>query len=241
MNTFARGAVLIAVLVLPATAQAFSDKTLFAADVSTGGGGGRYFTGSRADGYACSVCHEGAPAPDIVIDGLPEKLEPGTRYELVLHWDRPEVPVALQLELATPTGAQPSVEVTPAAMLPAESRCESRADGLPAVYTFDVGMRRVVGVEGCGASSVAVSFVATGEPIDLAIAAVRSDASETAAGDGTFERRITLGQRVVASGSGGCSTSDGRGNDSSGWCVVASVVLIFGRRRITAARLRSAQ
>src|SRR5262245_23122316 len=40
-------------------ARAFSDPTIYGKYPSQklGGGGGRYFTGSPADGYSCSVCH----------------------------------------------------------------------------------------------------------------------------------------------------------------------------------------
>jgi uncharacterized protein (TIGR03382 family) len=214
---------------LPATVHAFSDPALFAAPVASGGGGGRYFTGSRADGYACSVCHQGAPEPRLVIEGVPDKLETGTRYELRVHWDQPEIAVGLQLELATPSGAHPSVEVTPAAMLPAESRCAQLPDGAPAVYTFDVGVRRVVGVEDCGASMVAVSFIATGEPIDLSIGSVRSDSSGTADGDGVFERRLRLGDPFAVAG-GGCSAAADHGGAPT-WCLLAVSALIARRRR----------
>ena len=227
--TARRAWLVLAMLVAPRAAYAFSDPALFGQPVAAGGGGGRYFTGSRADGYGCSVCHRGGKPPDLVLDGVPDTLVTGTRYTLTVRWDHPEEPQALQLELTTPSGAHPSVEVTPAEMLPAESRCEQLPTGMPAVYTFDVGMRRIVGVEDCGASMVAVSFVATGEPIGLALAAVRSDGSGTADGDGVVEQRLTLGQHLSTSSGGGCSTSTGRG--SAAWGVLATAIVVALRRR----------
>lgn len=219
------------VLAGAAPASAFSDHTLFAAGVDKGGGGGRFFTGSRADGYSCSVCHKDGPEATFTIEGLPDTLVSGTKYDLVIRWDHPEVPHALQLELATPSGAHPSVTVIPAAMLPPASRCGGTAAGEPAVYTIDVGVRRIVGVDDCNASSVNVSFVANGQPIELSIGGVVSDASGTADGDGIFERRIALGQRAA---SPGCAAGGPTGPVGLG-LVTAALVLVpmipTGRRR----------
>ena len=215
-------------LLIPAHASAFSDPKLFGESVDTGGGGGRYFTGSRADGYACSVCHTGSTAPEFRVDGIPDAPVAGERYELTVHWDDAVTPHALQLELTSANGTHPTVAVAPDAMLPAESRCESKLDGTSAVYTVDVGARRIVGVENCGARSVTVSFIATGGPIELAIGGVRSDASETAEGDGTFELRTTFGEKLVASSGGGCNT----GGAATGWCAAALVLMAARRRRV---------
>ena len=222
----------------PGRAFAFSDPALFGQGVDKGGGGGRYFTGSRADGYACSVCHRGGPAPNFVVEGIPDAPIAGTRYDLVVRWDDPATPHALQLELVTPSGAHPSVTVTPAASLPAASRCEQKADGAPAIYTFDVGGRRIVGVEDCSAALVTVSFVATGEPIELAIGAITSDASGTVEGDGTYELRTVIGEHLVSSGGGGCSTG-GTGGAPADAGTLGLVVLALVRVR--AARRRPAR
>jgi len=224
--------VLIAlVLAQPALAHAFSDPALFGQGVDKGGGAGRYFTGSHKDGYACSVCHTGAiTKTGFVVDGIPDAPVAGTRYELTVHWDDAMTPHALQLELLTPSGDHPSVTVAPAAMLPAASRCEEKADGAPAVYTFDVGLRRIVGVEDCGASSVTLSFMATGEPIELAIGGVVSDGSGTADGDQTFELRTTIGERLVATGGGGCAVG-GAGAGLAGALLSIAGLTVVRRRR----------
>lgn len=222
-------ALVLAVLIaVPAHAFAFSDPALFADGVDKGGGGGRYFTGSRADGYACNVCHEGGPTPTFIVDGIPDEPVAGTRYDLVVHWPDPETPHALQLELVGAGGGHPSVTVTPPAMLPAGSRCEQKIDGAPAVYTFDVGVRRIVGVEDCGAAMVALSFIATGGPIELSIGGITSDNSGTVDGDGSYELRTVIGQKLAATGGGGCST----GGESTGWLatLLAAVMAARGRR-----------
>lgn len=222
-----RGLVIALALGVPASAAAYSDPALFGQGVDKGGGGGRYFTGSRVDGYACSVCHRGGPPARFVVDGIPDAPVAGQRYELTVHWADPDTPHALQLELLTPSGAHPQVAITPAAMQPPESRCESKADGNPAVYATDVGARRIVGVEDCGASSVTVSFVATGEPIELAIGGVVSDGSDSAEGDGTFELRQMIGEHIVASGGGGACDTAGQG----GWLVGLAALTAARRRR----------
>lgn len=214
-------------LAVPARAHAFSDPALFGQGVDKGGGDGRYFTGSRADGYACSVCHRGGATPTILVDGIPDAPVAGTRYELVIHWPDPETPHALQLELTTPSGAAPSVTVTPAAMLPADSRCDRLATGAPAVYTVDVGMRRIVGVEDCHAASVTVSFVATGELIDLSIGAVTSDQAGDVDGDGVVDLRLVIGEHLVATGGGGCNASGG----DVGALFALALVTVARRRR----------
>ncbi|CAN5907894.1 hypothetical protein BH11MYX2_BH11MYX2_37620 [soil metagenome] len=199
---------LFVILLVPAPAFAFSDPATFAEAAIDGGGGGRYFTGSHVEGYSCNVCHQGGGTAKFVVDPLPDTLVAGTRYSLVVHWTNPEVPHALQLELVTPNGGNPTVTIPADAALPPESRCDSKASGLPAVYSVSLGVRRIIGVEDCGASRVEVSFVATGEPIDVSIGGVIGNDDGTANGDAVFDDRFTLSQSLKASGSG-CASSDG--------------------------------
>ena len=217
----------LAILVaLTATAHAFTDPALFGEEVDQGGAGGRYFTGSRADKYACDVCHEGGAPLALRISGLPAGTPAdGQRYDVVIAWDDPETPVALQLELTDRSGAHPSVMLPDP--LPADAHCDRDAQGLPAAYTTDAGARRIVGIKACHAAGLVFSFLGTGEPIDVALSAVRSDLSETPGGDGTFALRTTLGEKLVASG-GGCDAAGGEG-----WLValVAGLGLTRARRR----------
>jgi hypothetical protein len=72
-------------------ARAFSDPRLYGRvpTDTEGGGGGRWFTGSPADGYGCSVCHT-APSTysfPLVQTGLPKQgYVPGKRYSVHLTW-----------------------------------------------------------------------------------------------------------------------------------------------------------
>ncbi len=95
-------------------AAAFSDPGLFAAPALDGGGAGHQFTGAPGDGLACDVCHRGGPAPAFAIEGVPDELEPGTRYQVVVRWTDP-APHALQLELVDDAGASPAIALPPTA------------------------------------------------------------------------------------------------------------------------------
>lgn len=218
----------LAILVLvaaPQAAFAYSDPGNFADDAVVGGGAGRYFTGARAEGYSCNVCHRGGPAPNFVIDPLPDDLQSGTQYALVIHWADPQSPQALQLELANPNGSHPTVNIPATASVPATSRCEQMANGSPAIYRIDVGARRIVGVEDCGASRIDVTFGATGDPIEVSIGGVRSNEDGTPDGDGVFEKRFVLSPELRAGGSG-CSA-----HRPSGLSPLLGGLLFVRRRR----------
>ena len=75
------------VLSQASTAAAFTEpKTYFGAP-QDGGGGGRFFTGSPAEGYGCSVCHTGPKARALKLEGLPEEgYVPGATYEITVGW-----------------------------------------------------------------------------------------------------------------------------------------------------------
>ncbi|HEY4181095.1 MAG TPA: MYXO-CTERM sorting domain-containing protein [Kofleriaceae bacterium] len=214
-----------AVLLAPASAFAFSDPATFADTAINGGGGGRYFTGSRAEGYSCSACHQGGPSTHFVVDPLPNPLVAGTQYKLVVHWTDPTTPQALQLEISTTTGANPTVSIPAATALPAESRCDGSPTGLPAVYSVDVGTRRIIGVEDCGASRVEVSFVATGDPIEVSIGGVLGNGDGTANGDGVFDDRFRWPPLRQQSATG-CSSGGG-----TSLLVPAVALLLVSRRR----------
>lgn len=181
------GAVLVS-----APAGAFSDPALFAAPADEGGGEGRYFTGSPVDGHACGVCHRGGIPPRVSLEGFPGVTEPGARYDVTLRWDLPEISHAMHVELVDQAGQHPGVELSNADDLPPDARCEGEPGGPPAVYAVDVGARRVLGVQDCGARALRFSFVAPAEPLFFTIGAVRSDSSATAEGDGVLEHRSTV-------------------------------------------------
>lgn len=68
-------------------AHAFTDPLHFAKPAKDGGGEGRWFTGSPADGHSCNVCHTGGVAETLIVQGLPPKgYVPNEEYEIRIAW-----------------------------------------------------------------------------------------------------------------------------------------------------------
>lgn len=224
---------LVLPLLAPGRARAFSDPALFAAPALEGGGAGRHFTGSPADGHACGVCHSGGLPPTISLDGFPDVPTPGARYDVTLRWESPEISHALHLELMNPAGAHPGVELLNAGALPPEERCEGEPEGPAAVYAVDIGARRVLGVQDCGARALSFSFVAPAEPIHFALGAVRSDSSATPQGDGVLELRRVIG----GSDAGAACSFRAPSRADDGWILGLGALLLplAARRRRRAA------
>ncbi len=211
-----------------ARAYAYSDPSRYAQQAELGGGGGRHFTGSPQDGFTCAVCHRGGDAPVLEIRGLPAFFKPGSRYDVEARWTAEAdatASIALQLELITADGSHPDVAIAPLEELPATQRCDQQADGNAAVYATNVGRRRVIGVEDCGASAVGFSFTAPdASELVFALAAVRSDRSGTTEGDGVFDMRTTLRDQIPSSG---CAA----GGDAQAGSAFAIAALVARRRR----------
>jgi hypothetical protein len=229
---------------LGSTAHAYSDPALFAAAPSAGGGGGRHFTGSPADGYSCAVCHRGGPSPSMRVTGLPAAFEPGVAYDVTLGWDDAVAPHALQLELLSEHGESPEVLLPASEAVPAVGRCESLPEGESAGYVQTVGVRQIVGVRDCGARELTFRFVApTARRLAFSASVVRSDSSGTAEGDGVSELRTVLYRSDAAPTPAGCSAalSDRRGGESVSivmlWLVC--VALVCRRRKVRWPRWRS--
>jgi len=224
-------------------AWAFSAPERFAMPAVDGGGGGRFFTGAPADGHACGVCHQGGVAPEItirtqdaarlVLQNLPLSYQPGQRYTVTLTWPATGGSHALALELTDAEGRHPAVEHTPAASTPPQSRCDGLPNGPSAVYAVDVGARRILGVEDCGATQLDFSFVAPDTPeLYFGAGIVRSNSSGTAEGDGVLELRHTL--RRAGSTTAACAVLRGSAEFTPG--VIATLaplywLFFFFRRR----------
>jgi hypothetical protein len=68
-------------------AHAYADPLYFAKPAAEGGGEGRWFTGSPADGYGCGVCHTPNQAEKLVVEGLPKNgYVPGKDYYIRIAW-----------------------------------------------------------------------------------------------------------------------------------------------------------
>jgi hypothetical protein len=218
-------------------ARAFSDSAVFARPAFEGGGGGRYFTGSPRDGLSCGVCHSGGELPDVEIIGLPRVLVAGQARDVLIRWSAPAQALAgshaLQLELMSRDGAHAGLELPERALLPAESRCEQRADGESAAFATDVGERRIVGVSDCGASELRFRFTTPDvQELFFSIGVVRSDGSGTPDGDGVFEWRRRIGTLPVETElTAGCSVfTPLRGEPpTAAWLVLCLVLWRLGR------------
>ena len=90
-------------------ASAFSEPRIYGESADKGGGAGRYFTGSPADGYGCSACHTGQGSLPLRVTGVPvDGYVPGRSYVVHLAW--PEA--AARANVATAMGLRPSIGLT---------------------------------------------------------------------------------------------------------------------------------
>jgi hypothetical protein len=83
-------ALVFACVSIASVARAYSTPDAYIERPSEGGGGGRWFTGSPADGYSCSVCHSSASGQrefPLYVTGLPlEGYTLAEAREIVLSW-----------------------------------------------------------------------------------------------------------------------------------------------------------
>ncbi len=180
-------------LALPGQAAAFDSFEAFGAPVmgdpaadppvDPGGGGGRYFTGSLSDGYACSVCHFGGAEPEfpleveITPDPFADGYRSGTAYQIsvTLPYTRaatgtPTGAFAANLELVNGEGrGAGAIAVSPVT-------CND-GSGEPATHVADLEnpTRQVAGIDPCLVTVLNVTWTApatnTG-PVWLNIGAV---------------------------------------------------------------------
>ncbi len=223
---------------LPSGARAFSDPQLFADETQTGGGGGRFFTGSPLDGYTCSVCHRGGPTPHIRVFGFPQAYQPGETYEVEIRWDEPDLPHGLNVELVNQTGEDMNVRLVSESKVGKEGRCDRSQTGDVAATLMKSGNRRIVAVSDCGAESARFRFDAPSRAsLALSAGLVRADGSEDAEGDGVLaERRIAQPGNALVLDSGATCAVRGRTSRGAALALPALICGLMWRRR-RAARL----
>jgi hypothetical protein len=190
---------LLALALEPHVARAFSDPAAFADEVAAGGGGGRFFTGSPADGFGCDVCHGEGAQTDLQILGLPiAGYEAGVAYEVQVQWPAWLEHFGLALELTDESGhAAGSLRLPPAGELAEPERCEPVEDGLGAGLLTELDdQRTILSVPDCGARRV--RFLWTAPPdargtLELSGGFVVSNAMADYGGDATtmFTRALT--------------------------------------------------
>ncbi|MCP5065301.1 MAG: hypothetical protein GY946_01935 [bacterium] len=169
-------------------ARAYSTPRAYADAALSGGGGGRFFTGSPHDRYTCEVCHDDGVVPGLQVDGIPsEPFVPGQSYEFAVRVTAPpEVSVSAVVEVAERGGtAVGTMEVLSTEELGSDELC---ASGLPgaAVHNAEPG-RLVAALAKCGATLLRFRWVApeqASRDAKVYVVAVAADESDDPDGDG---------------------------------------------------------
>ena len=122
---------LVACVCVAGQARAFHDPTKFILvpenDVLKGGSGGRVYTGSPADGYACTVCHGPGKPVSYRLLGLPTGgYVPGQTYTVTVDWTEILEAVAFNAEFTDAAGNTiGTLAMPPMEMLLPDDLCET--------------------------------------------------------------------------------------------------------------------
>lgn len=204
-------------LAAPGAARAYSSFADYARPIVEGGGGGKFFTGTPADGYTCDVCHSGAAAPKLDVIGLPSAgYVPGQTYQISFQWPPgPEaIPhVALMVELTDLAGTSAgTTSLVPYAEWTDSEKCAQ--DAFPAADICRAGAepgccrdleptrdacsfpneRSMFWMLECGARAARFNWTAPAQPVDVWFSAslLASNTNNDAAGDGVTLMRYRL-------------------------------------------------
>jgi hypothetical protein len=240
MRTFVQLAVVCGIALFVTSAHAYSDPTTFSMGVAEGGGGGRWFTGSPADGYTCRVCHGGGARTQLTISGLPiAGYVRGASYEVIVDWPDTVIHVGMAVEITDESGRSAgTIQLPEGATLDDREKCEPYGANIPAGFmNKPTPDRSVVNVADCGARRMRFLWIAPPElrgQLWLSGALVSADGSHDVHGDGVtdFARPITdVGDQAIASRVGGCSVVAARvGVGSIAW-IALGIALLLGRGR----------
>jgi hypothetical protein len=213
-TSFGAAALYALATAFPAAAHAFSDPLSYDQPPDLGGGGGRWFTGSSADGYGCEVCHQGGKPAELTVTGLPiDGFVPGSAYEVTVNWPLGTEHISLIAELMDEQRVTAGTVALPRpdALHPPEL-CSGDQMGFPAsrVHESEAG-RELLSVIDCGALSVRFQWTApavVAGPIWFNLGFVAGDGDASPFGDGVTMVRHPLtvmgksaGTRAVAEGS----------------------------------------
>jgi hypothetical protein len=236
---------LVASCVLARPVQAFSDPASFGLGPYAAGGGGRFFTGSPADGFTCKVCHEGGPEPKLSVAGVPlTSYRPGAQYEIVVIWPLTVEKFAAVVELTDLQGrVAGSVRLPPASEIQAPEFCAPASDAILAATLQDVPLgRQVINVPDCGSQRLRFLWTApTADvgPVWFAGSSVWSDGEGDVYHDGVTDFGHVIASpsssALASSTSAGCSLLAASPHGHSACCVLgllgASAWLRRTRRR----------
>lgn len=214
-------AVLLLLAATAAPAEAYSDLSRFDEASGEGGGGGRYFTGSPADGYTCVVCHlqggaEKKQQLELVIGSLPSEYEPGRTYDVMVTWAEGIDHVSAAVEFTDGDGrGAGDITLPRGKVLTQEDQCQPFLLPIPAAMRIDLAEgRQVIGLADCGARRIAFQWRAPAEDVGaiwFSGAIVRSSNTSDMDGDGVTPFRRTIpreGTSVAETTSGGCTVVD---------------------------------
>lgn len=222
-------------------ASAFSDPLAYMDPAEAGGGGGRWFTGSSADGYACDVCHSGGPTADLGASGLPlDGYMAGESYEVSLTWPPQVGSLALIAELTDEQRHGAGTLALPREdALGVDELCAPEEGAAPAAELHPADLERtLLSVVDCGAKLVRFQWTAppgaTGT-VWFNVGFVSGDEDATPLGDGvTLVRRSlqpaghSTGTRPIAQG---CAIQPGTPRSSGAFAVGVFVLAARRRRR----------
>lgn len=260
--------VLLSLMAAPRAAYAYSSFADYARSIADGGGGGKFFTGTPADGYTCDVCHSGGAPAKLDVVGLPSAgYVPGQTYQIAFTWPMPvadAVPrIALMVELSDDNGATAGVPaLIPYAQWTDAEKCAQ--DAFPAAdicrageaagccreldATRDAcsfpGERSMLWMLECGARAARFDWTAPVQPVDVWFSAsiVSSSAGNDAAGDGVTLMRQLL--RPVAHADartgavGSCQLQPALTERANLFAVMLICSLVLAARRVRARRHR---
>jgi hypothetical protein len=168
--------------------------------VDLGGGAGRWFTGSPADGFGCNVCHTGRAGEELTISGLPVSgWAPGQSYEVSVTWPPYVKDVALIAEFTTEAraGAGTLELPRPDALKSTELCIADEGGGSPAAIHDADNQRQLVSLVDCGAKLLRFRWTAplmAAGPVWFNAGFVVSNEDAAPTGDG-----VTLVARPLAS------------------------------------------
>ncbi len=209
----------LASLLAPSVSEAYSNPKLFAVPSYEGGGGGRYYTGSRSDGHGCDTCHGGGAPLDLEVYGLPQGgWAPGATYTVDIAWSPTIEHAAVLAEFTDLDGsALGELTLAPQDQLSTAERCGSgtRAASIfaPENQNNPDAPRELVAVGDCGAHRLRVQWRAPEDldrgELSVHIAGVRGDGSDDASGDGVWIERYRVPVLGTSPATPGCSVGDG--------------------------------
>jgi hypothetical protein len=228
-------------LLMPARGVAYSDPATFGEGVDVGGGGGRYFTGSFADGFTCKVCHSGGKNPALRILGAPlTGYVPGSAYEITIEWRDDFENIALEAEIADRSGKTAgTLRLPPENELLSSELCLPVAAGVGAGMLTDLPTRSLLSLPDCGSRRLRFLWAAPARdvgPVWLTGSVVSGDAKGDVKGDGVtdFARMMpspAAPDAVASRLAAGCDASARHGSGGAGlFALVAGVWLALRRR-----------